>query len=476
VAIVHLFEWRWDDIADECERFLGPMGYCGVQVSPPNEHMVDSQWQPWWQRYQPVSYKLQSRSGNENLFKQMVERCNNVGVRIYVDAIINHMAGVDRSGIGSGGSEFVAEDGHFPGVPYSMGHFHSCQECGSGCCCVDSWTDMNRVRVCRLSGLIDLKQSLSYVQDMIAGYMNNLIGIGVAGFRIDAAKHMYPEDIEAIWGKLNNLNTRWFPSGAKPFMFLEVIDLNQNGEIRAQWYTHLGRVTDFRFCVKVKDAAGQLSGAQWLYDPGWGMLDSEDAFVFVDNHDNQRGHGGGGEVVTHKDPYKYQMAQALALSNGYGYPRVMSSYAFEDSEKGPPASADGTTNRVPINPDGSCGGGWVCEHRWPVISGMASFSKAVSGTSANYWWSEGNQVAIGREGKGFFVATNQGGLERTFPTGMPSGDYCNVIQGCPTSSGCSGDTIHVDGSGNAHIRITDGANPIAAIHVEARSGSGGCIN
>ena len=39
-AIVHLFEWRWDDIADECENFLAPKGYCGVQVSPPNEYRV----------------------------------------------------------------------------------------------------------------------------------------------------------------------------------------------------------------------------------------------------------------------------------------------------------------------------------------------------------------------------------------------------------------------------------------------------
>jgi alpha-amylase len=29
---VHLFEWKWTDIASECERFLGPYGYSGVQV------------------------------------------------------------------------------------------------------------------------------------------------------------------------------------------------------------------------------------------------------------------------------------------------------------------------------------------------------------------------------------------------------------------------------------------------------------
>lgn len=31
-AIVHLFEWRWADIALECERYLAPKGFGGVQV------------------------------------------------------------------------------------------------------------------------------------------------------------------------------------------------------------------------------------------------------------------------------------------------------------------------------------------------------------------------------------------------------------------------------------------------------------
>lgn len=28
---VNLFEWKWNDIAAECERFLGPKGFGGVQ-------------------------------------------------------------------------------------------------------------------------------------------------------------------------------------------------------------------------------------------------------------------------------------------------------------------------------------------------------------------------------------------------------------------------------------------------------------
>lgn len=33
-TIVHLFEWHWDNIAQECENFLGPKGFAGVQVCP----------------------------------------------------------------------------------------------------------------------------------------------------------------------------------------------------------------------------------------------------------------------------------------------------------------------------------------------------------------------------------------------------------------------------------------------------------
>lgn len=32
-VIVHLFEWTFRDVAEECERFLGPKGYAGAQVS-----------------------------------------------------------------------------------------------------------------------------------------------------------------------------------------------------------------------------------------------------------------------------------------------------------------------------------------------------------------------------------------------------------------------------------------------------------
>jgi glycosidase len=35
-----------------------------------------------------------------------------------------------------------------------------------------------------------------------------MIDIGVAGFRVDAAKHMWPEDIAAIQDRLHDLSTK----------------------------------------------------------------------------------------------------------------------------------------------------------------------------------------------------------------------------------------------------------------------------
>jgi alpha-amylase len=67
-VFVHLFEWRWTDVATECERVLGPTGYKAVQIAPPQEHAIVAG-NPWWVRYQPVSYSLaRSRSGTEAEF------------------------------------------------------------------------------------------------------------------------------------------------------------------------------------------------------------------------------------------------------------------------------------------------------------------------------------------------------------------------------------------------------------------------
>lgn len=72
------------------------------------------------------------------------------------------------------------------------------------------------------------------------------------------------------------------------------------------------------------------------------------------------------------------MGVSFALAHDYGFMRIMSSYYFDNSDEGPPGSWNGgSTDSVIINGDGSCGGGWVCEHRWNAITQMVSDKKQI---------------------------------------------------------------------------------------------------
>ncbi|XP_064112997.1 alpha-amylase-like isoform X2 [Macrobrachium nipponense] len=458
-VIVHLFEWRWTDIALECERFLAAAEFCGVQVSPPNEHaMITTDYPyPWWQRYQPVSYKLQSRSGTEEEFVDMVHRCNAVGVRIFVDAVVNHMAGVGRQGKGSAGSSFNSDNRDFPGVPYTAEHFTPRDICPSGS--VDNYGDPYNVRNCNLVGLTDLYGATDYVRKAVSGYFSKLVDIGVAGFRVDAAKHMWPEDLKAMMDMTHDLNTeQGFPAGTRPFFAHEVIDRN-DGAVTVQQYYGLGRITEFRYCQKIAWGIQDPSQLAGIYDPGWFMADPDKAFVFVDNHDNQRGHGGAGDTLTHKWPHDYRLGVAFTLAQPYGFTRIMSSYYFgDDSDAGPPHNSDYSTTNVVINSDNQCEGGWVCEHRWESIFKMVRFRNAVPASS---WWEnyycDGNVVAFSRGDKGFFAMVKYGTVsQQTFQTNMPQGTYEDIV---------SCQSVTVNGDGTVEISITNEDEPVFAICV-----------
>lgn len=46
---------------------------------------------PWWFVYQPVSYRLISRQGTLQQLRSMISVCRTNGVRVYADAVVNHM-------------------------------------------------------------------------------------------------------------------------------------------------------------------------------------------------------------------------------------------------------------------------------------------------------------------------------------------------------------------------------------------------
>jgi alpha-amylase len=475
-AFVHLFEWKWTDVAKECENYLGPKGFAAVQVSPPNEHAVIRQSSgnyPWWQRYQPVGYSIaNSRSGTQAQFQDMITRCHNVGVDIYVDAVINHMTAGSGSGFdgtyyhGSNGSPYTKYT--YPGT-YAEWDFHSCHSD------ISNYNDAGNVQNCELVGLSDLNTGSDYVRTKIANYMIGLVNMGVRGFRIDAVKHISPADMSAILDKVN------LAVEPDPYYFQEVID-NGGEAVHASDYFGVSNgqadVTEFKYQDKLSKKflnATYTGGYEKLaelrtFGETWGLMPSDKAIVFTSNHDTQRSHGGGGAFISYQNGSLNDLAHVFMLAWPYGYPSIMSSYAFDSSttagtDAGPPSDANGNTNS--IYPSGSntpnCfnqtpGVGWVCEHRWRAIGNMVAFRNYTASVwSTSNWWDNGNnQIAFSRGDKGFVAINREGGaLSRTFQTGLAAGTYCDVIHGDfdSAASTCSGPTVTVDAAGNASISV-----------------------
>ena len=455
-AYVHLFEWKWTDIAQECEQFLGPKGFAAVQVSPPNEHAV-LEGHPWFERYQPVSYKLESRSGTRAEFIDMVRRCKTAGVRIYVDAVINHMAQRRGPQTGINGSPF--RDYDFPGT-YAPWDFHHCGRNGNDQ--IDTYQDRWVVQNCELNRLPDLDTGSEYVRNTIAGYLQDLLDIGVAGFRIDAAKHIPADDIRAIYAKLDR----------DSYPYQEVID--HGGEpISSTEYFTTGDVIEFRYGAMLWDVFnghhGQNLSRLEVFGPRWGFVPDHKAIVFIDNHDQQRGHGAGGNVLTYRDGQKYALANAFMLAWPYGYPQVMSSYRFSNGDQGPPSDSQGHTKNVFENGVSQCGKDWICEHRWSAIANMVGFRNATQRAPyVTRWWSNGgNLIAFARGNLGYFVLNGESSATRRwFDTGLPEGEYCNVISGEFVRGTCTGNTVRVSRNGWAEISIP--AFNGVAIHAKAK--------
>jgi alpha-amylase len=473
-VFVHLFEWTWTDVAVECESVLGAQGFRAVQVSPPQEHIVATGF-PWWQRYQPVSYSLdRSRSGTRAEFVDMVQRCKLAGIDIYVDAVINHMTA--GAGIGSNGTAYTKYE--YPGL-YSASDFHPA-------CGVNDYQSAANVQDCELLGLADLRTGLTTVQQKLADYLIGLARLGVAGFRIDAAKHIQPVELNDILARVNQtLTSEGRPT---PYYFAEVIDYGGEAVTARDYYGvafssgGATDITEFKFRGvgdKFLGTGGQrLAQLNPNGPPGsqfsasaWGLMPPDKAVVFLENHDTQRDGGIG-----YRNGNAYRLANVWMLAQPYGYPSIMSSYAFTPGpagrDAGPPSNGAGETNSV------SCAssletaviGQWVCEHRDQVIAGMVSFRHVVAGTEISGWWDNGaNAIAFSRGDRGFVVINRESApLTVALGTGLSAGTYCDVLTGGRSAVGasCVGTSVSVGATGG--VQITLGANSAIAIHVGAR--------
>jgi alpha-amylase len=454
---VQLFKWRWKDIATECTTFLGPNGFGAVQVSPPQEAIVTN---TWWDIYQPVDYQnLVSDMGNAAELADMIATCHAAGVRIYVDAVLNHVAA--GAGTGTAGSSYNAAALQY--AQFGPTDFHA------NCTIQPSDYDSNRNNVvnCRLLGLPDLATDSPPVRTKLTAYLTALVDMGVDGFRLDAAKHMWPADVHAILAGLPKTTKL----GEPIFVTQEMVP---DGTVMGSDYFVNGTINEFPFTYAVRDAFRGNNGLDISKLPAmvgtgegggsWMLPPSENVTVFVDNHDTERSRTDSLNLYDDGPSKRFELAMIYLLGQPYGRAQLQSGFVFSfaNTDQNAPAAS-------PYDPNGNAliMVAWDFVHRWSDIYPMVAFRNATAGQAmANIQTATPNTLAFSRGNVGF-VALNNGNAawHATLDTGLPAGTYCNIVHGlrAPGGTSCASDSVSIDGSG----RVTLDVGPLGGAQVPA---------
>ncbi|KIY48486.1 glycoside hydrolase family 13 protein [Fistulina hepatica ATCC 64428] len=419
-VIIQMFQWSWESVGAECTNFIGPAGYGYVQVSPAQEAYSGDE---WWTDYQSVSYTIKNKHGDRDEFQSMVETCHAAGVKVVADIVINHMCGFD-SGTGTAGDTFT----HYSYVDYDSSDFHYC---GTTDDAIEDWSNAWQIRNCQLENLADLNTTSDKVRSTLAGHLDDLVDLGVDGFRIDAAKHILPSDIEAILAEM---------SGSVSYITQESEYSTGGSGVYPSEYISIGQVNAFEFAYYMRSAFfyDGLSAFESVESLGWN-LESQYANTFIANHDTERD-----EDTLYYGDASYTIAHVLMMAHPYGTPTVLSSYSFTDINAGPPNNGNGTCS-------GNGGSGdWLCQHRYMAIANMVPWRAAVGSESmVNWQMGTSGQIAFGRGSTGFVAINNASSdWSSTFTTSLAEGTYCDVISGASTNGTCTGTSISVGGDGS----------------------------
>lgn len=402
--IVNLFQWNWDSVGKECEA-LAENGVNAVQISVPTEHVVVAG-NPWWQDYQPVSYKFDSRRGTEEQLRNAISTCNSAGVEVIADVVLNHMAGTsgDPTEVKTGYAGSQYQNLAYPEIPWVESDFHEP-------CEITDWMDRDQVRRCQTGTGADLKTEDAQVRaTMREQLIEPLLDMGVAGFRVDAAKHMEPEDITDILG------------GA--YAYQEVVT-GPNNAIQPSEYFDVGDITEFDYHGTVaaafnNNALGSLKNLKTAL-----KTPSDIAVVFVDNHDTERAGWGS---LNYEAGDTYYLANVFMLTYGYGRPLLNSSYIDVGANDTPPSDAAGKT--LDTNCDSEQ---WICQHRDERTLAALGLNEVFEDANVTNWatLASGRAISFSRGGFGH-VIINNGSTELAVEgvtTDLEPGTYQDVFSG-----------------------------------------------
>lgn len=263
-TVLHAWCWSFNAIKENMAA-IKEAGYTSVQTSPINAVVVgnggDKKFtNQWYYHYQPTAYTIGNyQLGTEAEFVEMNRVAEQYGIKIIVDAVLNHTTS-DYNKISS--------------------EIKSITKWSHGNTKIENWRSREEVTQKSLLQLWEWNTQNPEVQQYLLKFLKNAVADGADGFRYDAAKHIelpgeYPNEFGSnFWNVILN--------NGSEFQYGEVL---QDNISRDADYANLMSITASQYGHSIRDMlrnrnvnAGNLGNYQAGVDPSKLVL-------WVESHD-----------------------------------------------------------------------------------------------------------------------------------------------------------------------------------------------
>ena len=289
-AILHCFDWSYNNIKNNLAA-IKAAGYTAVQTSPvqpPKDYSAsytDNSGQ-WWKLYQPLGISIADGNtwlGTKAELKSLCAEAEKYGIKVIVDIVANHLAdnGKNKNGL----------DNVYSGVESTLRQSKYWHDYNGGA------DDNSRYATTHGHiGLPDLNTGDSYIMNRYKDLLVELVGLGVDGFRFDAAKHIElpndPEGASNFWPTV--LNGAKNATSNELYFYGEI--LNSAAVSTKNYATYMSYTDNYASDKALKSANnGDASG---LADSAYYKWDGEAKYsvLWVESHDTYMGNSGSAGI------------------------------------------------------------------------------------------------------------------------------------------------------------------------------------
>lgn len=260
-TILHAWAWSFNTITENMAA-IKEAGYTSVQTSPINAVVVgnggDKRFtKNWYFHYQPTAYTIGNyQLGTEAEFIEMNRVAEQYGIKIIVDAVLNHTT-----------SDYSKIDNAIKSIP---GWTHGNVQ-------IQNWNSREEVTQKSLLGLWEWNTQSPEVQQYLLQFLRHAVADGADGFRYDAAKHI---ELPGEFG--SNFWNVILDNGSE-FQYGEIL---QDSISRDADYANLMSITASNYGHQIRSSlrdrrmnAGNLANYHTNVDPSKLVL-------WVESHDN----------------------------------------------------------------------------------------------------------------------------------------------------------------------------------------------